>query len=118
MIDNQTNLAGMSVNIAEKPFGDSFNMQSQPPFGAQYTGPSATSNLLSPTSWATEIMEDIKSIKSSVAKIALKIWITLKVDTLETQVKTIDTRVKEVEKSKESVSSEFEDTKKSADSDM
>ena len=47
--------------------------------------------------------------------------ITLKVDTLETQVKTIATRVKEVEKSKEFLSSEFEDTKKklkSADSDM
>ena len=126
-IDNLNNLSTMSLNFPQMPYGGSINMQSPPPFGAgaQYTGPSMAPNTLPPPSWATEIMEDIKSIKSSMTKIdnieKMVNKMTVKVDTLEKQVKTIDTRVNDVEKSKEFLSDAYEDTKtklKSADSDL
>ena len=130
-VDNLNNIPTMSLNFQQipqqMPFGGSVNMQSPPPFGSgpQYSGPSVASSMMPPPSWATEIMEDIKSIKSSMAKIdnieKMVNKMTVKVDTFETKVKAIDTRVNDVEKSNTFLSDTYEDTKtklKSADSDI
>ena len=93
-IDNLNNLSTMSLNFPQMPYGGAINMQSPPPFGAgaRYTVPSMASNTLPPPSWATKIMEDIKSIKSSMTKIdnieKMVNKMTVKVDTLEKQVKS------------------------------
>lgn len=116
--------ANMSMNFPSMPFGNQF-MQS-PPFNSQFPASGTPSNIQAPPpQWATEIMEDIKSIKLSVSKIdnieKMVNKISSKVDNLETKVKTIDSRVSEVEKSKEFLSSGFDDTKeklKRADSDL
>ena len=66
--------------------------------------------------WATDIIEDLKSIKISVSKIykieKMVDRINTKVETLETKVKNNDARVTEVEQSNQFISNEFEETKK------
>lgn len=69
-----------------------------------------------PPQWAIEIMEDLKTIKASVAKID-KIERTVdkinsKVDSLESKVKSIDGRLLETEKSAAFINKEFEESKK------
>ena len=68
-----------------------------------------------PPQWATQIMEDIKSIKMSVSKIEniekTVNKISSKVETLETKMKTMETKVNECEKSSIFISGEFEKTK-------
>lgn len=93
------------------------NMQS-PPYTQQfcYPGASAGTGPPPPTPpWVSAIMEDMKIIKQSVAKLdsieKLMSKLNLKVDELETKVKTIDTRLNEVENLNQIVSNEFEDTK-------
>ena len=94
-------------------FGSQY--MTSPPFNAQFpatgAGPSST-----PSQWASQIMEDIKSIKISVSKIdgIKKIVhnINAKVNDLETKVKTMESNVEECEKSSQFVSNEFEKTKK------
>ena len=122
------NLNTMAMNFPQMPFGGGF-MQSPPPFSntqfpaqnpAQNPSPSAT-----PPQWATQIMEDIKSIKLSVSKIdnieKTVNRISSKVETLESKMKTMETKVQECEKSSTLINSEFEKTKeklKSASEDV
>lgn len=91
-------------------------MQSPPCFNPSFKDPNTgVATGISPPQWATEMMEDIKSIKESVAKIEhsekFVNKISAKVDKLEIRVHTMDTKVTEVEKSSEYVSNQFEDTK-------
>ena len=119
-IDNQNNLANMAMNFPQMPFAGQMGMQSPPPFNSQYNNPPLGSSMFNtqspPPPWATEIMEDIKTIKKSMAKIdsieKMVNTITTKVNKLETNVKTIDTRVTETEKSNQFLSDKFEDAKK------
>ena len=107
----------MSMNFQQMPFGGQY-MQS-PPFGSQIPtpGPNAPPQPSpQPPQWAIEIMEDIKTIKSSMSKIdSIEKFvnkINLKVENLETKVKTIDSKVTETEKSSAFLNSEVESTKK------
>ena len=95
------------------PFGNQF--MASPPFNPQYpaTGTVAGS---SPPQWATQIMEDIKSIKISVSKIdgieKMVHNINSKVNDLEAEVKTMDSKVNDCKNSNQFVSDEFEKAKK------
>ena len=112
--DSYTPTISMSFQqMPQMPFGSQY--MTSPPFNAQFpatgAGPSST-----PPQWASQIMEDIKSIKISVSKIdgieKMVHNINAKVNDLETKVKTIDSKVEECEKSSQFVSNEFEKTKK------
>ena len=134
------------MNFQQSPFAGPFmqSMQSPPPFNPQFPAsnatpsmtPSMTSNMatnmapnmaagLSAPQWATQIMEDIKSIKQSVSKIdeieKFVNKINLKVETLEVKVNEMSTKVTDVEQSNEFINKEYEDTKtklKSANDDI
>ena len=116
-----TDLTNMSMNFPQMPFGQV--MQSPPAFNQSFPVSSAgVASGTAPPQWATQMMEDIKSIKQSVSKIdqieKFVNKISVKVDTLEIKVNTMDTKVKDVEKSTDFVSKQFEDSKtklKSAD---
>lgn len=115
-------LTNMSMNFPQMPFGSQY-MQS-PPFNSQFTA-SNTAPGPPPPPWATEIIDDIKSIKLSVSKIdnieKLVNKINSKVENLETKVKTMDTKVTDIEKSNQFINNEFEETKqklKSADKEL
>lgn len=115
-------LTNMSMNFSQMPYGSQF-MQQSPPF-TQFTG-SGTTPGPPPPPWATEIIEDIKSIKLSVSKIdnieKLVSKINSKVENLETKVKTMDAKVNDIEKSNQFINTEFEETKqklKSANTDL
>ena len=77
----------MSINFSQMPYGSQF-MQQSPPF-TQFTG-SGIALGPPPPPWATEITEDIKSIKFSVPKIdnieQLVNKINPKVENLETKL--------------------------------
>ena len=122
------NLNTMAMNFPSMPaFGSGF-MQSQPFNSTQFqtqnpaqnSGPSTC-----PPPWATQIMEDLKSIKISVSKIEsiekTVNHISSKVETLESKMKTMETKVQECEKSSTFINGEFEKTKeklKSASDDV
>lgn len=58
----------MSMNFPSMPFSSQF-MQS-PPFNSQFPASGTPSSIqVPPPQWATDIIEDIKSIKLSVSKI-------------------------------------------------
>lgn len=87
------------MSFSQQSFPGSF-MQSPP---TQYTPQFMTTTVSGqPPPWATSIMEDIKIIKISVAKIEnvekTVNSISLKLNELETKVSSIDKRVVEVEK--------------------
>ena len=112
----------MSMNFSQMPYGSQF-MQQLPPF-TQFTG-SGIALGPPPPPWATEIIEDIKSIKLSVSKIdnieKLVNKINSKVGNLETKVKTMDVTVNDIEKSNQFINTEFEETKqklKNANTDL
>ena len=107
----------MSMNFQQMPFGGQY-MQS-PPFNSQMPTPGSTAPLQPPPpppQWATEIMEDIKTIKLSMSKIdSIEKFvnkINLKVENLEIKVKSIDTKVTETEKSSQFINKEVEEAKK------
>ena len=109
-----TDLNSMRMNFQQMPFGQL--MQSPLAFNPRFPVSSAgVASGISPPQWATEIMEDIKSIKQSVSKIdqieKFVNKISAKVDTLEIKVNTMDTKVTDVEKSFDFLSKQFEDTK-------
>lgn len=114
--NSSTPITSMSFpQMPQMPFGSQY--MTSPPFNAQFTaagtGPGPSS---SAPQWATQIMEDIKSIKISVSKIdgieKMVHNINSKVNDLEAKVKTMDSKVTECEKSSQFVSNEFEKTKK------
>ena len=108
------------------PFGQ--QMMQSPPFSSQFYpqfSAMGTSSNSSPPQWATQIIEDIKSIKLSVSKIEIiektVNKISSKVETLETKMKTMESKVIEVEKTNKFISDEFDKTKqklKSASDDV
>ena len=80
----------MSMNFPSMPFGSQF-MQSSP-FNSQFSASGTPSSIqVPPPQWATEIIEDIKSIKLSVSKIdnieKMGNKISSKVDNLERRSK-------------------------------
>ena len=126
--DYSNNLNTMAMNFPSMlAFGSGF-MQS-PPYNstqfqtqnpAQNSGPSTC-----PPPWATQIMEDLKSIKISVSKIEsiekTVDHISSKVQTLESKRKTMETKVQECEKSSTFINGELEKTReklKSASDDV
>lgn len=96
------------MNYSQPPFNNQF-IQSPPGFTAQYA---ATQPSNQPPTWATSIIDDIKSIKQSVAKIdnveKTVNKINAKLIDLENKVSDIDKRVSEVETASSYISSKFE----------
>lgn len=121
-LNSMNNMSNM--NFPPMPGFGSGMMQS-PPFNSSQFPTSGSALCNSPPQWATQIMEDIKSIKNSVSKIEniekTVNQISSKVETLETKMKTMEIKVNEAEKSSTFISDEFEKTKqslKSADEDL
>ena len=112
--DNLTPAISMSFQqIPQMPFGSQY--MTSPPYNTQFPAAGAGPNSPAPQ-WATQIMDDIKSIKISVSKIdgieKMVHNINSKVNELESKVKNMDSKVAECEKSSQFVSNEFEKTKK------
>lgn len=69
-VTNLDALTNMSMSFSQMPFGQ--QMMQSPPFSSQFNpqfSAMGTSSNSSPPQWATQIIEDIKSIKLSVSKI-------------------------------------------------
>ena len=85
------------------------------PFCLFYHEAAHVDTRISAPQWATEIIEDIKSIKQSVAKIdeieTFVNKINLKVEILKLKVIEMIPNVTDVEKSRDFTSEEYEDTK-------
>ena len=120
---NIETLAAMNMNFPQIPFGAGSQFMQSPPFNPQLSASGPVSS--SPPQWATQIIQDIQSIKASVSKIdnieKLVHNISKKVDDLETKMKTLDVRVGDCEKSSSFIDSQFEEQKKklkSADEDL
>ena len=93
------------INLSPTQMPQSQQMFTMPP-------PQATS----PPSWATDLIDDVKHIKQSLAKLE-KIeqtvnTIHMKVSNLEEKVKTLDTRVDQVEASCAFISNDSDDRRK------
>ena len=125
--DYSNNLNTMAMNFPPMPFGSGF-MQSPPFNSTQFPTQNPTQNSApgaSPPQWATQIMENLKTIKISVSKIdsieKTVNHISLKVETLESKKKTMETKVQDCENASTFISGEFEKTKdklKSASEDV
>ena len=102
-----SNMNSMSMNYPPHMYGPP-GMQSTagvPPYAAPPTTPP---NMSIPT-WASALMDDIKSIKSTVSSVEKTVnTMNLKFYDLEKKVSNIDNRVSEVEQSCSFISSKFE----------
>lgn len=114
---NIETLAAMSMNFPQIPFGAGSQFVQSPPFHPQFSASGSVlgASTSSQPQWATQIIDDLQSIKTSVSKIEsiekLVQQIHIKVDDLESKVKTIDNRVGECEASNKFVSDQFEEQK-------
>lgn len=111
---NIESLAAMSMNFPQIPFGAGSQFVQSPPFHPQFSGSVPDASTSSQPQWATQITDDLQSIKTSVSKKSIERLvqqINIKVDDLESKVKTINNRVGECEASNKFVSDQFEEQK-------